>query len=600
MADFNYDLTYHSEFVGHDEYIIPLRYTLVRVIGGNYNNYVLKVIEPSTNRYYAIKRLRFTNYDLITVKRIVREMEILLHLRKRGNNIIQLVDMYIPYDKSDFSDVYLVAELNGGSLHGIMRSKQELTNVHAQAFVYQILRGLKYIHSAGILHRDLTPRHILTNRDCEIAIGDFSTARGINVRSSTSSGNSNSNIGNTSSSTTNDNYPLNLDNNGLTFDTVTLTYRAPELLFESTNYGPEIDVWSVGCILYEILNKKHHKLFNGHGPIDQLKKIAAILGPFRKEDFKNCNPLIIDLVLKIIRNDIPDNPIPWEDLVPEENYLGHDLLKKLLCLNPEHRITVDDALNHPYFDMIRNHVRPHLLRNGVPLLPVCNNIYDFSFERENPSLISKDILQHRMRELLYSLHPTLRTEDALILPDPFRSLTLRLMPSRLGNPIFRFVPRRGTEPPYHNPNYQAEVHDANRQLGLYHLGADPIPVATTATTTDSNAINNPSMNSSSNSSTTSSSNTNPRNTTLFTDNPLDNLEPVTTMIRRTVVSSITSSSFLSSLGLSSPSSSSSSSSSSWGSSSSSSSYISDASSSTAENLYGEMVELPIPDAYYMF
>jgi serine/threonine protein kinase len=73
-------------------------------------------------------------------------------------------------DVSNFNEVYLIQELMEADLHQIIRSQQPLTEAHFQYFIYQILRGLKYIHSANVLHRDLKPGNLLVNADCELKV----------------------------------------------------------------------------------------------------------------------------------------------------------------------------------------------------------------------------------------------------------------------------------------------------------------------------------------------------------------------------------------------------------------------------------------------
>jgi mitogen-activated protein kinase 7 len=72
-------------------------------------------------------------------------------------------------------------ELMECDLAAIIRSGQPLTDAHFQSFIYQILCGLKYIHSANVLHRDLKPGNLLVNADCELKICDFGLARGFSV-----------------------------------------------------------------------------------------------------------------------------------------------------------------------------------------------------------------------------------------------------------------------------------------------------------------------------------------------------------------------------------------------------------------------------------
>ena len=117
-----------------------------------------------------------------------------------------------------------------------------------QYFLYQILRGLKYVHSAHVLHRDLKPSNLLLNANCDLKIGDFGLAR-------------------TTSET-----------DFMTEYVVTRWYRAPELLLNCSEYTAAIDIWSVGCILGEILTRQ--PLFPGKDYVHQLRLITEVIKIF--------------------------------------------------------------------------------------------------------------------------------------------------------------------------------------------------------------------------------------------------------------------------------------------------------------------------------
>eukprot|EP00061_Rhincodon_typus_P001087 g13678.t1 len=136
-------------------------------------------------------------------------------------------------------------------LHQIIHSSQPLSLEHARYFLYQLLRGLKYVHSANVVHRDLKPSNLLVNENCELKIGDFGMARGLG---------------------TGPGQPEPF----LTEYVATRWYRAPELMLSLDGYSSAIDLWSAGCILAEMLGRR--QIFPGKNYLDQLQLILTVLG----------------------------------------------------------------------------------------------------------------------------------------------------------------------------------------------------------------------------------------------------------------------------------------------------------------------------------
>lgn len=109
----------------------------------------------------AIKKIDKVFEHKIFAKRILRELTLLRLLKHE--NIINIETIVLPASREEFEDVYVVSELMDTDLAQIIGSKQVLTEEHYKSFLYQILRGLKFIHSAQIVHRDLKPRNLLVN-----------------------------------------------------------------------------------------------------------------------------------------------------------------------------------------------------------------------------------------------------------------------------------------------------------------------------------------------------------------------------------------------------------------------------------------------------
>ncbi|RCH79383.1 Mitogen-activated protein kinase, partial [Rhizopus stolonifer] len=306
------------------------KYQFIREMGQGAYGVVCAAKDTETGDQVAIKKVCRIFEKTILAKRALREVK-LLKFFNGHENITSVLDMDI-VNLQDFNELYLVQELMEADLHQIIRSGQPLTDAHFQYFVYQVCRGLKYIHSANVLHRDLKPGNLLVNADCELKICDFGLARG---------------------------YSENPDHNVgfMTEYVATRWYRAPEIMLSFQNYTKAstysivcavhsfsiVDMWSVGCIFAEMLGGR--PLFKGRDYVDQLNQILGILGTPDEETLVRVGS---DRAQVYIRS-LPRMPkIPFENLYPRANPMAIDLLNKLLEFDPSKRITVEEALAHPY------------------------------------------------------------------------------------------------------------------------------------------------------------------------------------------------------------------------------------------------------------
>ena len=145
-------------------------YNPLENIGSGSYGVVCSAFHKPTGERVAIKKLASIFDNLVVAKRTLREMKILKHFKH--DNIIKIREILKPRGEN-FQDVYIVMDLMESDLHRIIHSKQELTDEHIRYFLYQILCGLKYIHSVNIIHRDLKPSNLLVNENCDLKIGDF-------------------------------------------------------------------------------------------------------------------------------------------------------------------------------------------------------------------------------------------------------------------------------------------------------------------------------------------------------------------------------------------------------------------------------------------
>ena len=229
-----------------------------------------------------------------------------------------------------------------------------------QFFLYQILRGLKFVHSAKILHRDLKPRNLLINSNCDLKICDFGLARPC--------------ISN-----------LEVSAPHMTDYVATRWYRAPEVLLSYKNYTAAMDMWSVGCIFAELLLRK--PLFPGDNTKNQLDLILNLLGTPDEEYIQSISSVKAkEKILKFAQRQGKD----FAEVFPEANPEALDLLRKLLVFCPEKRIGVEEALEHPYLNSF------HFQEDE----PTANPVSMFDFEFESQVLTLKDLKDYIYNEIL--------------------------------------------------------------------------------------------------------------------------------------------------------------------------------------------------------
>ncbi|KAF8031510.1 hypothetical protein BT93_D0662 [Corymbia citriodora subsp. variegata] len=285
------------------------QYEKIEKIGEGTYGVVYKAIDRSTNKTIALKKIRLEQEDEGVPSTAIREISLLKEMQH--GNIVKLQDV-VHSEKR----LYLVFEYLDLDLKKHMDSCPEFSKDTRtiKMFLYQILRGISYCHSHRVLHRDLKPQNLLLDRRTNsLKLADFGLARafGIPVRT-------------------------------FTHEVVTLWYRAPEILLGSRHYSTPVDVWSVGCIFAEMVNRR--PLFPGDSEIDELFKIFRIMGTPNEDSWPGVTSL-------------PDFKSTFPKWAPQEletvmlnlDPAGVDLLSKMLCMDPRRRITAKVALEHEYF-----------------------------------------------------------------------------------------------------------------------------------------------------------------------------------------------------------------------------------------------------------
>uniref|UniRef100_H2L406 mitogen-activated protein kinase n=1 Tax=Oryzias latipes TaxID=8090 RepID=H2L406_ORYLA len=299
----------HQKEINSTVWEVPEKYTLLKQVGTGAYGSVCSAINGKTKEKVAIKKLHRPFQSEIFAKRAYRELRLLKHMKHENvstwspagaRNFPEVLCLVMPYMYTDLSKV-----------------RGSLSDDKVQFLVYQMLCGL----------RDLKPGNLAVNPDCQLKILDFGLARSTDAE--------------------------------MTGYVVTRWYRAPEVILNWMHYTQTVDIWSVGCIMGEMINGK--TLFKGKDYMDQLTQILKVTGVPGPE-----------FVQKL---DSPESFIKWDpflnqaktkafsSLFPKASELAIDLLEKMLVLDGDERPTAEIALEHQYFDSLRD---PDDLPEPVP------------------------------------------------------------------------------------------------------------------------------------------------------------------------------------------------------------------------------------------
>jgi len=225
---------------------------------------------------------------------------------------------------SPFPGLYLFIESMDMDLSAILKDKQEiLTEWHIPFIAYQVLSAVQYMHSAGVVHRDLKPSNILICRSGEVKVCDFGLARGL-LASSESLG--------------------YLDREHYTNYVVTRWYRAPEIIMKVDKYHYGLDMWSCGCIMAELVLRR--PLFRGNSSFEQLVKIIEAIGipPWENYDGPLLQAICEAHAGKRQLSQIIPTKLP-------KSFLR--LLENIFLYDPDSRLTAQETLMSPFFDIVR-------------------------------------------------------------------------------------------------------------------------------------------------------------------------------------------------------------------------------------------------------
>ncbi|PXF48943.1 Mitogen-activated protein kinase 16 [Gracilariopsis chorda] len=345
-----------------DAPLVEHRYTVQQIIGEGASGVVCSAFDRLSKESVAVKRIS-KGFEKVPVSvRTLRELKFLRLLRGH-ENIVEIKDILMPTSVKQFDDVFVVLELMPTDLNHVLRHKTDLSPLHIQYFMFQLMRGLYFLHSAGVFHRDLKPNNILIDQDCSLRICDFGLARA--------------------------NFDKAPDKALWTDYVATRWYRAPELIMSHYTYSTAIDIWSAGCIMAEMLG--NGPLFPGKDGYDQLQLMTELIGsPSEEAISKVRSQRVRDHFRALPRR----TRRPFSHIFPHADPDACSLLEWLLEFDPARRPTALQALSHPYF---REFYDPE----GEPAAkPISAD--EFAFERQK---LTPDAMRRLFLEEIALYHP---------------------------------------------------------------------------------------------------------------------------------------------------------------------------------------------------
>ena len=293
-------------------------FQIIESIGDGTYGCVQKCRDLKTNEIVALKRIKIIRADEGFPHNTIREVKLLRQLRH--DNIVLLKGViHVKTERS----IYLVFEYCDYDLHALlyMPGLGALNNQLLHSLMRQLMTVLFFLQVRRVVHRDLKPANMFITKNNILKLGDFGLSREL---------------------TSNSRYSDNV---------ITLWYRPPELFLGCHNYGPEVDMWSAGCIFYEMITK--HPLFvaSENNDTKQMQAIMNICGTPDDKDWPEWKNYEKSSIFKPSVATKKPNRLK-EHLyrtIPKESHGIIDLLLRMLQMNPRRRITAENAMNHPYF-----------------------------------------------------------------------------------------------------------------------------------------------------------------------------------------------------------------------------------------------------------
>lgn len=289
------------------------RYDIEQKLGQGAYGIVFKAKHRKSGSVVALKKCFEAFRCNVDAQRTFREVMYLRALSGH-DNIIQIQSVL---RADNDKDLYITFDYMETDLNQVIKAKI-LEDIHIRYVLYQLLKALKYIHSAKLLHRDIKPSNILIDASCRIKLCDFGLCRSIADGE-------------------------NLENVEMTDYVATRWYRSPEILMGSKKYTVGLDLWSVGCIAGEMFRTR--PLLSGASTMNQLEKIFEVTGNPTAKDIQS---LQSPFATQMVDNVKARQRVKLDELCHQLPKSAKHFIKSVFKLDPAKRGTAETALKHEY------------------------------------------------------------------------------------------------------------------------------------------------------------------------------------------------------------------------------------------------------------